>query len=49
METYGVSVKNIPSVLGGAFQHVDYLVWLRQQEIKSPPQPPEVHKGARAA
>jgi hypothetical protein len=31
METYGVSVKNIPSVLGGAFQHVDYLVWLREQ------------------
>jgi hypothetical protein len=49
MEPYGVSVKNIPSVLGGAFRHADYLVWLREQEIVRPLQPPEVCEGARAA
>lgn len=44
MEPYGVSAKNIPSILGGAFRHEDYLVWLRQQD-----QPPGVQELAKAA
>jgi hypothetical protein len=49
MEAYGVSVKNITSVLGGAFLHADYLVWLREQELVGPPQPPLALELARAA
>jgi hypothetical protein len=55
MEPYGVSVKNVPFVLGGAFLDADYIFWLREQETvrACPPQPldlPEdIHDSARAA
>jgi hypothetical protein len=54
MEAYGISVKNIPFVLGGAFLNQDYLVWLQEQErVRQRPQLPdlldEIRQLARAA
>jgi hypothetical protein len=54
MEPYGISVKNIPFVLGGAFLYEDYIFWLREQQTVRvrPPQPPELLEeleSARAA
>jgi hypothetical protein len=56
MEQFGVNIKNIPFVLGGAFLHEDYLIWLRAKEHPVVlPQPrvageePEVRQPARAA
>jgi hypothetical protein len=45
MEQFGVNIKNIPFVLGGAFLHEDYLIWLREKEHVVLPRPP----AARAA
>lgn len=45
MEQYGVTVKNIPIDLGGAFLRAYYLVWLREHQERSVvvvPQPPAV-------
>jgi hypothetical protein len=44
MEPYGITIKNIPFALGGAFLDEDYIFWLREQETVRvrPPQPLEL-------